>query len=527
MPAPQMQAPSSGVTVRMYRQGHGDCFLLATRDDSGQPFYLLIDCGLKPGSEIKATIEEVIADIRDATGGHIHAVLVTHEHQDHTNMFIAKLGGETMFDDIEFGEVLLGWTANPEDTEAQQLRQMKLKALMQLLAARRRLAGLAAEGVKDVQKTLNLVDAMLGFEGADADFLAALGPADGSLFGAARSAAVVAGLSVAKSMDYVTGKVDKPRYFSPHEPPFSLKGVSGVNVYPLGPPRDDRLNEDVPDASDAAGQARMYERTAPGHGLTFGFEGGLDGLFLGADPGFLGEDAESHDPFAPGLKLVPGGSGWTGEIAAFFAHFAPPEGEQWRSVNVEWLAAAGWFADKINTELNNSSLVVAIELTNSRKVLLFPGDAQYGSWMSWANTPFQVPAQGQAPTRTVTVKDLLARTVFYKVGHHGSHNATLKGRADSDYANLDWMAQGALAQEFVAVIPANTDWAMTKNDPPWEHPLKAIQDALKVKTRGRLFKSDTDFDLATPDGAVKADWQKFIANVTATDLYFEYTVLDQ
>ena len=30
---PKMKAPDSGVKVRMYRQGHGDCFLLAFRDD--------------------------------------------------------------------------------------------------------------------------------------------------------------------------------------------------------------------------------------------------------------------------------------------------------------------------------------------------------------------------------------------------------------------------------------------------------------------------------------------------------------
>ncbi|CAH2402342.1 conserved hypothetical protein [Mesorhizobium escarrei] len=526
MPAPQLHAPPSGVTIRMYRQGHGDCFLLAMPDDAGDPFYLLIDCGLKPGSEIKATIEDVIGDIRDATDGHIHAVLITHEHQDHTNMFLAKLGGKSMFDDITFGDVLLGWTANPDDTEAQQLRQMKLRALMRLLAARRRLAGLAAAG-EDVKQTLDFVDAMLAFEGADADFLKALGPTDDSVFSAADSAAIVQGLSVAKCMDYVTGKVGKPRYFSPHETPFALNGVSGVRLYPLGPPRDDRLNEDEPAKSDAAGQARMYEKTDRGHGLGFGFSSGLDGMFVGADHGFLGEDAESHDPFAPGLKLLENGPDWSSEIAEFFGYFAPPTGEEWRRINIEWLAAAGWFADKINTELNNSSLVVAIELVNSHKVLLFPGDAQYGSWMSWAVAPFEIPAQGGAQARTVTVQDLLARTIFYKVGHHGSHNATLKGEADSDYANLDWMALGAHAKEFVAVIPANTQWAWDENDQHWEHPLKAIREDLEAKTSGRLFKSDTDFDPKPPASAVKADWQKFVANVTATDLYFEYTVLDQ
>ena len=32
----------------------------------------------------------------------------------------------------------------------------------------------------------------------------------------------------------------------------------------------------------------------------------------------------------------------------------------------------------------------------------------------------------------MTTKDLLARTVLYKVGHHGSHNATLNGKLDDE-----------------------------------------------------------------------------------------------
>ena len=66
---------------------------------------------------------------------------------------------------------------------------------------------------------------------------------------------------------------------------------------------------------------------------------------------------------------------------------------------------------------NNSSLVLAIELVASGKVLLFAADAQTGNWSSWAGVNWD--------DHTVHTDDLLARTVFYKVGHHASHNATL------------------------------------------------------------------------------------------------------
>ena len=43
--------PPNGVTIRMYRIGHGDCFLLALPGEDNDPFYILIDCGRKPGSQ--------------------------------------------------------------------------------------------------------------------------------------------------------------------------------------------------------------------------------------------------------------------------------------------------------------------------------------------------------------------------------------------------------------------------------------------------------------------------------------------
>lgn len=66
---------------------------------------------------------------------------------------------------------------------------------------------------------------------------------------------------------------------------------------------------------------------------------------------------------------------------------------------------------------NNSSVVLAIELVESRKVLLFAAAAQTGNWLSWSSVKWE--------RKGVDTDELLARTVFYKVGHHASHNATL------------------------------------------------------------------------------------------------------
>ncbi|WEZ85489.1 hypothetical protein P6U16_25820 (plasmid) [Rhizobium sp. 32-5/1] len=147
--------------------------------------------------------------------------------------------------------------------------------------------------------------------------------------------------------------------------------------------------------------------------------------------------------------------------------------------------------------------------------MLFSGDAQRGSWISWSDLSWDVDG------KKMTSRDLLGRTVFYKVGHHGSHNATLNGVADGDTANLSWLGLGSYAEEFVAVIPAHENWALAKQG--WHHPLKSIEEELVKKARGRVFRSDTDKVKRPPDIG-QAEWAKF--KRVESHLYFEYTVSD-
>src|SRR5436190_5025038 len=60
-------------------------------------------------------------------------------------------------------------------------------------------------------------------------------------------------------------------------------------------------------------------------------------------------------------------------------------------------------------DTNNTSLVLAFELLPSRRVLLFPGDAQVGNWLSWQDVRWSVTDAGGA--REVTAADLLSRTI--------------------------------------------------------------------------------------------------------------------
>ena len=79
---------------------------------------------------------------------------------------------------------------------------------------------------------------------------------------------------------------------------------------------------------------------------------------------------------------------------------------------------------QLDSATNNTSLVLAIEL-GGKDVLLFVGDAQAGNWRSWESCTWTANDKKNEP-RSVTAADLLNRTIFYKVGHHGSHNATMR-----------------------------------------------------------------------------------------------------
>jgi hypothetical protein len=98
----------------------------------------------------------------------------------------------------------------------------------------------------------------------------------------------------------------------------------------------------------------------------------------------------------------------------------------------------------------------------------------------------------------VTGPDLLRRTIFYKVGHHGSHNATLREKG------LDMM-DGLEA----VMIPVDHAMAVKKR---WGNmPLPELVEALNKKAGGAVFRTDE------PAPKVR---QK----VAATELYFEVTL---
>ena len=107
---------ASGVRVRMYRQGLGDCFLITMPGKSGKPFYMLIDCGVVLGTQDPTTqmtnvVNDIVKVIKD---DQIDLLVVTHEHWDHVSGFVQV---QSLFDGLKkkkkIKKVWVAWTEDP------------------------------------------------------------------------------------------------------------------------------------------------------------------------------------------------------------------------------------------------------------------------------------------------------------------------------------------------------------------------------------------------------------------------------
>jgi glyoxylase-like metal-dependent hydrolase (beta-lactamase superfamily II) len=525
-PAPTGATPGRDVTVRMYRVGLGDCFLLRFRDGSSVSS-VLIDCGslgrLHPS--LGADIDAVAASLKALTGGTIDLVVATHEHADHLSGY---RGEDTPFKEFTFREVWMSWCDNPGDQTAERLRVRKAAALKALQATRARFA---ATGQAE---RLAAIDEVLEFAA-----LGARASGGGGWTGAA--------------LGFLREKAGgNLRYPEPGGEPLGISGVPGVRVFVLGPPRDESMINRVDEKGatyglafgehDAATAATLANYLKPGlddaerrafeEALPFDAdhplrvttpwlappaEGGLAGSGAAADGGGEAALAAWLGGRFPGDEHRPDVAKEIEEVVALVAglreRYYGDGGDQalWRQIEEDWLDSPETLALKLDNATNNTSLALAIELPDGR-VLLFPADAQVGNWQSWARLSWPGLGAGGAH---LTARDLLARTVLYKVGHHGSHNATLRAQG------LELMTSESL----VAMLPVDHEFACVKKH--WcRMPLDDLVDRLEEKTAGRLIRADVSHaDLVAKTPRTGA-WKAFVDAIRTEDdkLYIEHVI---
>jgi len=437
------------VRIRFYCQGIGDCHLLRFAKPDGGAFWMLIDCGIHSSvTGGTATIKAVVGDIWKLTQ-RLDVIVLTHEHWDHNSGFYLA---PDEFEPFDVGEVWLGWTENAADPQARELDKFKGAALKALQGASQRLE--RAQGLSsylaNVRQGLHAVQ--------EFNF-----GAKGEKVRAARNAA----MKLASS--------DKVRFLEPKDVPFELPVAPGIRVYVLGPPRDksligvtDRPGETyginrfglapivlgLNNAFDSGGDP-CNDETAP-FDPNEGFD--LSDILAGTAPAQLTNEDE-RKARAHTLDLI-------------HDRYTDASGEPWRRIDHDWLGVSADLAIQIDQRTNNSSLVLAFEFLDTGRVMLFVGDAQVGNWLSWKDVHWPIG------DKTVTAHDLLARTVFYKVGHHGSHNATLKQNG------LELMTSPDLA----AFIPTNA--ADAKKVGWGEMPFEPLLDDLRKRTSQRVVRAD-------------------------------------
>lgn len=416
---------SPRATVRMYRQGLGDFYLVTLPRKGGAAFRILIDCGVILGtSNASKRMSDLMTGLKAEVGA-IDLLIVTHRHWDHVSGF-----GQAaeVFATLPVDQVWVSWVEDPSDALGQSLLDSHKKADQALRAGAERMQAMGL--AEQADEVLGLLD----FRGAPR-----------STDGAMESAKAL-------------GK--KPlRYCRPSDAPTRIDGV-GANFYVLGPPPDlAALGKMDPSKTDPETYGVAAMRT----------------LALDLAPAFA--DGEADRPFGPN-RAIPLDDAKT---MSFFQARYFDRSAHWRSIDTDWMESASALALAFDQAVNNTSLVLAVELDDSGDVLLFAADAQVGNWLSWQGLSWTAP-----DGRTVTGPDLLRRTVFYKVGHHASHNATLMTKGLESMDRLK-----------TAMISVDEEMAHKKN---WGRmPFGPLLDALETHTGGRTIRADKPAPAQAPD----------------------------
>ncbi len=366
---PVTRRPQS-LTLRCYDVGFGDCYLLSFHYPNFDR-HLLIDFGSTRLPEGKANkknyMAQVARQIEAHCGGKLHAVIATHRHKDHISGFARSKQGDGPGDIIRRlkpSVVIQPWT---EDPQAERDADRPTK---NLTAARGR-RGAHAKMLRDM-------NAFAGYVKANASRL------KGNHLKSAREQLEFLGDdNELKNRDAVTNlmTIGKARYvyFGSRS---GLEAIlPGVTTSVLGPPT---LEQD----------ARIEKQRSRDAGEFWHLQEARHSFW--AKRGRLAEmEGGRPKPLFP-KHVVPRLS-WDMRWYRFQA-------QQEHADNLLSIVRT------LDKAMNNTSVILLFEVGNQS--LLFPGDAQYENWMHALEKP--------------DIVERLSKVNVYKVGHHGSLNATPK-----------------------------------------------------------------------------------------------------
>jgi hypothetical protein len=309
------------------------------------------------------SIREAVTQMAQECNNKLALVIMTHRHADHISGFGTC---SDIFSNIEVGRVWMPWFEDPSNEKAAQF-QSNLAALAIHLGSGFR-ARLAAGSDPVATQLMSMAENITGGMSA------------------------TGGSANDKALRVLQGgfKNEAPHdYYKAGDAaklPQELINA-GLTAQILGPPIDGSLVAQMTNKTQQYLSGTTEEHQDDGKPLPFG-------------PSFLA----TYDAYPPRAFEIYDAD----EIVRMIDNSQP-----------DMLAAQAVAADKT---LNNQSLVILFSFAG--KNLLFAGDAQWGNWENFLyGGAYGTPGH---TTMTETAKTILDKIDFYKVGHHGSANATPK-----------------------------------------------------------------------------------------------------
>jgi hypothetical protein len=455
------------ISLRVYPVGFGDCFLLGFHYAGGDDRFVLVDFGsteltkkrMPRSGAFLDYMKKVADDIatrcgrKNGKGGQIHAVIATHRHADHINGFATKAKPEApeasgdVIRSLEPRFVVQPWTEDPA-LDPKALAPAEAAEIGGARGFTALLAGMQSAAAGIVEEATRLGAKRLTPPGAGEEI--ATSPTETPATGRARKVAFVrqirflgedniANRSAVQNL-IAMGKTKGAKALYLYADAKANLDLPGVKMHVLGPPT---LKQ-----SDAIRKMRSADD------VEFWMLLGATGTKFTASAG---------KPF-PSRDCVDGAR--------------VPDHARWlrdhvRSARAETLLG---IVRTLDQQMNNTSLILVFEVGGAR--LLFPGDAQIENWQyALANPEY---------------RKLLVGTTLYKVGHHGSRNATPKAGLWDHFAKRS--AKKDVADRMWSIVSTMPGKHGTTE--ATKVPRKTLVDTLKNDTN---FRTTQDFERAEPD----------------------------
>jgi hypothetical protein len=361
-----MATKPASVTIRVYNVGFGDCILLSWHYASSDR-HLLIDFGSSahPDGAPAGLMMKIANDIKTATNGKLEAVVVTHRHLDHINGFDPGAGGNgpgAIIAGLNPKLIVQPWTEHPKATATSKSAPSVFALAGPTRGRRGRHAVVDGLAAGIADE---LAQRVRTWRGAPQRLLA---DASHEITHAIANQGAVDSL---RKMAVKAGKRGGA-YVNAGQNSGLGTHLPGVKVSVLGPPSLDQVS----DLSDL-----RYAPDSPEYWLHL---------------------AAAQRVVAAGAPTRSRGAGVPGGRAPAYARWLIEKLRLQRANHLSGIVTA------LDNYLNNTSVILLFEV--GTKALLFPGDAQLENWQ-YALTKYAAK---------------LPNVTLYKVGHHGSRNATPK-----------------------------------------------------------------------------------------------------